>query len=145
MEGETHGGWGGSHLKPRECSALGEMFPPVPLLWPVCEFHGLCLAWETRFGFEERVSPGPAPVTEAHRLHLLTSPPSGLCPGPLSWEVTSLGRIRGPQHCRAIRSPSSTLISLGSVQFSSVTQSCPTRCDPMDCSMPGHHQPPELA
>ena len=31
----------------------------------------------------------------------------------------------------------------GSVQFSSVTQSCPTLCDPMDCSTPGlsvHHQ-----
>ena len=30
-----------------------------------------------------------------------------------------------------------------SVQFSSVTQSCPTICDPMDCSTPGlpvHHQ-----
>ena len=30
-----------------------------------------------------------------------------------------------------------------SVQFSSVTQSCPTLCDPMNCSMPGlpvHHQ-----
>ena len=34
-----------------------------------------------------------------------------------------------------------------SVQFSSVTQSCPTLCDPMDCSRPGfpvHHQFPEL-
>ena len=34
-----------------------------------------------------------------------------------------------------------------SVQFSSVTQSCPTLCDPMDCSTPGfpiHHQLPEL-
>ena len=33
-------------------------------------------------------------------------------------------------------------------QFSSVTQSCPTICDPMNCSMPGflvHHQCPELA
>ena len=33
--------------------------------------------------------------------------------------------------------------SIQSVQFSSVTQSCPTLCDPMDCSMPGfpvHHQ-----
>ena len=32
-------------------------------------------------------------------------------------------------------------------QFSSVAQSCPTLCDPMDCSMPGfpvHHQLPEL-
>ena len=35
-----------------------------------------------------------------------------------------------------------------SVQVSSVAQSCPTLCDPMDCSMPGfpdHHQLPELA
>ena len=33
-------------------------------------------------------------------------------------------------------------------QFSSVAQSCPTLCDPMDCSMPGlpvHCQLPELA
>ena len=33
-------------------------------------------------------------------------------------------------------------------QFSSVTPSCPTLCDPMDCSTPGfpvHHQLPELA
>ena len=33
-------------------------------------------------------------------------------------------------------------------QFSSVTQSCLTLCDPMDCSTPGlpvHHQLPELA
>ena len=32
-------------------------------------------------------------------------------------------------------------------QFSSVTQSCPTLCDPMDCNMPGfpvHHKLPEL-
>ena len=35
----------------------------------------------------------------------------------------------------------------GSVQFSSVTQSCPTLCNPMNCSMPGlpvHHQLPEF-
>ena len=33
-------------------------------------------------------------------------------------------------------------------QFSLVPQSCPTLCDPMDCSTPGfpvHHQLPELA
>ena len=33
------------------------------------------------------------------------------------------------------------------VQFSSVTQSCLTLCDPMDCNMPGfpvHHQFPEF-
>ena len=34
-----------------------------------------------------------------------------------------------------------------SVQYSSVTQSCSTLCNPMDCSMPGlpvHHQVPEF-
>ena len=39
--------------------------------------------------------------------------------------------------------------SLGSLpQFSSVAQSCPTLCDPMNHSTPGlpvHHQPPEFA
>ena len=38
------------------------------------------------------------------------------------------------------------LISQGSVQFSSVTQSCPTLCNPMNCSTPGlsvHYQLPE--
>ena len=37
--------------------------------------------------------------------------------------------------------------TVGSVQFSSVTQSCLTLCDPMDCSTPGfpdYHQPLEL-
>ena len=36
---------------------------------------------------------------------------------------------------------------LNSVQFSSVTQSCLTFCDPMNCSTPGlpvHHQLPEF-
>ena len=35
-----------------------------------------------------------------------------------------------------------------SLHFSSVTQLCPTLCDPMDCSTPGlpvHHQLPEFA
>ena len=39
-------------------------------------------------------------------------------------------------------------VGISSIKFSSVTQSCPTLCDPMDCSMPGfriHHQLPELA
>ena len=39
------------------------------------------------------------------------------------------------------------MIHFSSVQFSSVAQSCPTLCDPMNCSMPGlpvHHQLPEF-
>ena len=42
-------------------------------------------------------------------------------------------------------SPQGSIFS--SVQFSSVTQLCPTLCNPMDCSMPGlpvHHQLLEL-
>ena len=37
--------------------------------------------------------------------------------------------------------------AFSSVQFSSVTQLCPTLCDPMDCStprLPVHHQCPEF-
>ena len=40
-----------------------------------------------------------------------------------------------------------TQLRLSSVQFSSVAQSCPTLCDPMNCSTPGlpvHHQLPEF-
>ena len=40
-----------------------------------------------------------------------------------------------------------SFIIFKSVQFSSVTQSCPTLCDPMNRSMPGlrvHHQLPEF-
>ena len=36
---------------------------------------------------------------------------------------------------------------VGLAEFSSVAQSCPTLCDPMDCSMPGfpvHHHLPEF-
>ena len=39
------------------------------------------------------------------------------------------------------------MLSPSSVQYSSVAQSCPTLCDPMDCSTPGlpvHHQLPEF-
>ena len=41
-----------------------------------------------------------------------------------------------------------TFICTFLLHFRSVTQPCPTLCDPMDCSMPGlpvHHQLPELA
>ena len=40
-----------------------------------------------------------------------------------------------------------SILQFNSVQFSSVAQSCPTLCDPMNCSTPGlpvHHQLPEF-
>ena len=45
--------------------------------------------------------------------------------------------------CSVGRKESNMLGSVNAHQFSSVVQSCPTLCDPMDCSMPGlpvHHQ-----
>ena len=42
--------------------------------------------------------------------------------------------------------PKSGKIAISSVQFSSVSQSCPTLCNPVNCNMPGllvHHQLPE--
>jgi len=40
-----------------------------------------------------------------------------------------------------------SILHFSSVQFSSVAQSCPTLCDPINCSTPGlpvHHQLPEF-
>ena len=48
-------------------------------------------------------------------------------------------RVPGSYHTISTSSPG----VFSSVQFSSVTQSCPTLCDPMNCSTPGlsvHHQ-----
>ena len=45
------------------------------------------------------------------------------------------------------RSMQGSIVLRNLVQFSSVAQSCPTLCDPMDCSTPGlpvHHQLPEF-
>ena len=56
--------------------------------------------------------------------------------GPVALPLASL-RFSFPYTCSTTRY---------SVQFSLVTQSCPTLCDPMDCSTPGlpvHHQLPE--
>ena len=50
------------------------------------------------------------------------------------------------KHC-VISSLKVHIIPISSVQFSSVTESCPTLCNPMDCSIPGflgHHQILEL-
>ena len=53
-----------------------------------------------------------------------------------------------PKYCICIYSfnPENNTVGFSSVQFGSVTQSCLTLCNPMDCSTPGfpvHHQLPE--
>ena len=57
----------------------------------------------------------------------------------------------GKFHTLGTQNPKMTDLEDGaylvSLQFSSVTQSCPALCDPMDCSTPGfpvHQQLPEL-
>ena len=54
------------------------------------------------------------------------------------WPSSIWGRLEGFQ--------SFSSVQFNSVQFSSGPQSCPTLCNPMDCSTPGfpvHHQLPE--
>ena len=54
--------------------------------------------------------------------------------------------VSSPVYLLPLHSPHSSIFLTGtSVQFSSVTQSCPTLCDPMNRSTPGllvHHQLP---
>ena len=61
---------------------------------------------------------------------------------------SSQNRLRCTYKQQGRKVPPNVLYSLQeSVQFSSVTQSCPTLCDPMNRSMPGlpvHHQLPEF-
>ena len=61
------------------------------------------------------------------------------------WEI--LKEMRIPDHLtcllRNLYADQEATVQFSSVQFSPVTQSCPTLCDPMNCSMPGlpvHHQ-----
>ena len=59
----------------------------------------------------------------------------------------SVLRIRWPKYWSFCISPFNEYSGLISFQFSSVAQSCPTLCDPMNYSTPGlpvHHQLPEF-
>ena len=81
--------------------------------------------------------------------------PPVLWPSDSDWNCTSAfhNQLADSRLCRFSasiimwHSPSESL-SLGiETSVSSVAQSCPTLCDPMDCSTPGlpvHHQLPEL-
>ena len=69
-----------------------------------------------------------------------------------SSQVITAHKCTHTRKCPISTTPSKFLqdprhITLSSFQFSSVTQSCPTLCDPMNCSTPGlpvHHQLPEF-
>ena len=71
-----------------------------------------------------------------------------------AWPATIHGAVARFRHDLATKPPLPFLLNIWDLtrktesfpemaQFSSVAQSCPTLCDPMDCSMPGlpvHHQ-----
>ena len=70
----------------------------------------------------------------------------------LAWRIPGTGEpggllSMGSQSRTRLKRLSSSSSRISSVQFSSVAQSCPTLCDPMNCSTPGlpvHHQLPEF-
>ena len=73
----------------------------------------------------------------------LPRPPPGNLPNP-GIEPTSLV---SQADALSLSQRGSPYFILRSDQINSVTQSCPTRCNPMNCSMPGlpvHHQLPEF-
>ena len=85
----------------------------------------------------------------SHGIHLTASNSESphLCP--FLWLLTLPKRFPGRTQSGNLFSTRAPSLSgwKDSVQFSSVTQSCLTLCDPMDCSTPGlpvHHQLPEL-
>ena len=61
------------------------------------------------------------------------------------WNLASTGVLESTPH--GFGGTNVLVPPTDSEQFSSVAQSCPMLCDPMDCSVPGfpfHHQLPEL-
>ena len=65
---------------------------------------------------------------------------------PQGWRISFLG-LPTFLGCKVLQTRNRNLFSHSAVQFSSVTQLCPTLCDPMNRSMPGlpvHHQLPEF-
>ena len=73
---------------------------------------------------------------------------TGDCAGPISGDLGTGTWIQRGKQKRERTSPLSFVTRGHPVQFSSVAQSCPSLCDPVDCSTPGfpvHHQLRELA
>ena len=61
---------------------------------------------------------------------------------------TSIGSLKKQENSRKTSTSALLIIPKLLTMFSSVAHSCPTLCDPMDCTMlgfPVHHQFPELA
>ena len=97
--------------------------------------HPLCRAQGT-FVYQRFAFPSPCELPSSASKSQITTPRILLCV-----ELKMVFKVR----LTAILVSNS--VSLSSVQFSSVVQSCPTLFDPMNHSTPGlpvHHQPPEF-
>ena len=67
--------------------------------------------------------------------------------GDFNTPLTPMDRSTKQKISKETQTLSDTMDQFSSVQFTSVTQSCPTICNPMNCSTPGlpvHHQLPEF-
>ena len=104
---------------PMDCSTAG-----FPVLYCLLEFAQIHVHW-----ISDAIQP-------CHPL-LSTSPPD------VNLSLFSPNRAACSLHYVYIVQGSARHLGIVSVQFSSVTQSCLTLCDPMNCSTPGlpvHHQ-----
>ena len=85
------------------------------------------------------------PVAQITKIQARISNDKNQNGGYLGGRVSKIGVIKQPAGARSV--PCHDLLTYGSVQFSSVAQSCLTLCDPMNHSSPGlpvHHQLPEF-
>ena len=106
----------------------------VSLLWGHCSFLLGLSAHKVLFVPSKSLFPSPVLVLAALWWVNGDLLQEGLC-------HNQVYCIQSPRPCS-----SPLLTCTSSVQFSSVTQSCPTLCNPMDHSTPGlpvHHQVPE--
>ena len=98
---------------------------------------------------EQLTSRADLPGPHAPQLYLCPTPPLRF-PGAPGW-ANSLQRSPGPvlqqREKREIESATCMVVNCLVPHFSSVGQSCPTLCDPINSSTPGlpvHHQLPEF-
>ena len=96
-----------------------------------------CIMW----GLIDCVKKSLEKSLESNNMGVTKGACSSSC-GKFYWRDKAVGKGRAVGGSRDF--PQSLQVG---VQFSSVAQSCPTLCDPMDCSMPGfpiYHQLPEF-
>ena len=121
---------------PMDCSLPGSsahgIFQARVLEWVAIAFSN---AWKWK-----------VKVKSLSRVHLFSTPWTAAYQAPLPMGFSRQEYWSGVPLLPTNSKTSKPFTQTTPVQFSSVTQSCPTLCGPMNCSMPGlpvHHQLPE--